>query len=290
MQENTEISIATNQMPQPAQAKPVFKWAGGKRWLIPMIAEGIWAHGGRYIEPFLGGGAVAFHLGLPRMLLNDANPALMECYRMIRQQPTLTAAYLEKLIDAGTDEETYYLTRDEFGETPIPFERAARLIYLNMLCFNGLYRENKKGKFNVPYDKTRADREVVPPTERIKALSTALMASELTCTDFEDAIWRAGDGDLIYADPPYDGVAFTAYTAAKFDSQDQERLAMELRRAHSKGATVLATNADTEHVREIYSWADIIPVNERRAINSKGTGRGKVGCVLITTDRSLVKV
>ena len=287
-------------------AAPPLRYAGGKRALIPIIAPGIQAYlnktGGRYIEPFLGGGAIALYLGstptapLRRMLLSDANTCLMETYRMIRNQPTLMLGYLEALFSQdnfNNTVENYQRIREE-DSSSIPFERAARMIYLNMTSFNGLWRVNKKGKYNVPIDKTRVGKDMRPAFERISnrvmAASNVLAQSELECCDFWASISRARSYDLIYADSPYDGTTFTSYTADQFDAADQERLSDSLRHAHDKGAEILASNADTPLVRRLYDWATLIPTGERRSINSDGAARGKVGCVLITTDEGLVTI
>jgi DNA adenine methylase len=290
-----------NDLPPPAKVRPVLKWAGGKTDMIKHLAPGIWcklqATRGRYIEPFLGGGALAFHLGLPGMLLNDAIDDLMVLYRTLAKQPGAVAWALSAYAVQGVDEDTYYRVRD--ARPTSAAQRAARFIYLNKTNFNGLYRENRRGEYNVPYGSARyrpssVERKardamggLFPNKEMLHKVGIVCAQSELLCGDFAPCVDRAWEGDVIYADPPYDA-GFQAYTASGFDEDDQRRLAASLRAAAERGAHVLASNNDTPLIREIYDWAEIIVTKEARSINANGKGRARVGCVLITTDRAMV--
>lgn len=269
--------------PAPAAVSPLLRWAGGKRWFVKDYGDDMFDHviksGGQYIEPFLGGGAMAFHLGLHNMILSDVEEEIMLVYTFVRDNPDQLFAMLNILKEEGTDKETFYRIRAADLNQLTPVEVAARCIYLNKLCFNGLFRKNQSGRFNVPYqgDPNRK----FPTLDDIMALSRALERTKLRCLDFADSIAMAREGDTIYADPPYHETG-VGYTANGFDDSDQERLAEALYRAKERGASFFAHNADTAKVRYWYEeWAEIISTSEKRKINSKGDERGDVPCVLI---------
>jgi len=260
---------------------PLIKWAGGKRHFVKEFGEDMRAlvkkKGGRYFEPFLGGAAMALHLELEGMVLNDVEDELIATYVAVRDEPEGVIQILAEMIDLGTDENTYNLVRSTEGSWIT--EIAARLIYLNALCYNGLYRKNRKGEFNVSF----GDRKKVyfPKEQDVLQVSKALEGAELHCGDFSHVIGRAGAGDVIYADPPYHET-FSGYSAGGFDDDDHERLAESLYLARGRGADFFCHNSDTEKVRYWYGdWTEIVPLQETRRINSKVTGRGAVGCVLV---------
>jgi DNA adenine methylase len=264
---------------QPAGVRPLLKWAGGKRWFVGDYGNDMFdlvsRRGGRYIEPFVGGGAMALHLGIKGMVLGDVEEDLILTYMTVRDSPGDLSTMLG-LIGDQLDGAAYYRIRASKCRNEI--ETAARFIYLNKLCFNGLYRKNKSGEFNVPYCK---EERSLPPPEHIAEVSRALAGAELHVSDFAKLIEIAGRGDVIYADPPYHKT-FSSYSAGGFSDNDHERLAEALYAARRRGAEFFCHNSDTEKTRNWYGdWAEIVPVYERRAINSKGDGRGAVGCVLI---------
>jgi DNA adenine methylase len=270
----------------PAAVKPLLKWAGGKSWFVKEHGDDLFQRvierGGNYIEPFLGGAAMALHLGLPGMILGDAEEELITTYTMVRDNPTELRALLALMDDLGTDRESYMRVRETAATLPV--EIAAKTIYLNRTCFNGLYRRNKSGKFNVPYG---GEERKLPDLERILEVSAALRAATFLAADFQYVIGQAGEGDVIYADPPYHEV-FDGYTPNGFGESDHERLAVALLKARARGAEFLCHNADTELVRDLFAGVgagrkrcEIIETEERRSVNSKGDGRGPVGCVLI---------
>lgn len=270
----------------PARAHPVFKWAGGKRWLAPRLAPEIAARlanyrKARYFEPFLGGGAIALWLGASRMVLSDVEAPLIEAYVAIRDETSAVIAALKALLARGTARDAYLSVRDSAPRGRCA--RAARMIYLNRLCFNGLYRTNSRGWFNVPYGDYA--NPSFPSAMQLADVADGLRAASLTCADFEAQIATAGSSDVIFADPPYhsENSGFRSYHQQPFTADDHARLAAALRAAHARGATVYSTNGDTTLVRRLYSWANIVPTSERRAINSVGSRRAGVGCVLITT-------
>ena len=266
----------------PAGVKPILRWAGGKSWFVKEFGDDVFSlvvkKGGRYIEPFLGGGAMALHLGLKDMVLGDCESDLIMAYQIIRDEPTQLSTLLSLLEEHhGSGKETYYQVRDTEAKSMV--EIAARLIYLNRLCWNGVYRKNAKGEFNVPYGNKE---KTMPTLEQIVEVSRTISHSELYAADFEKLIGEAREGDVIYVDPPYDGV-FSDYTSKGFDAHDQERLAEALYDAHKRGASFIAHNSDTDLVRYLYGeWTEVNPIEEKRPINSKGGERGGVPCVLIT--------
>lgn len=276
-------------------AVPVLKWAGGKSWLVPKLAPSIQealAGGGRYIEPFLGGASMALALAPAKAILSDVVQPLIEFYKMLRENPGEVAWELSALGIMGVDEENYYRVRDMRPERPV--QRAARFLFLNRLSYNGLYRENKKGEFNVPYGGAvyrksmigRSARDAMdslfPNKEKLHKIGAALAGAELNAGDFEAGVVTADRGDVVFADPPYDD-SFNGYSKTGFGLRDQERLSEELYLAHYRGARVYICNADTENVRRWYSWATIIPVKEQRRISApKAESRARAACVLIT--------
>jgi DNA adenine methylase len=220
------------------------------------------------------------------MLLGDAEQELIDCWNAVRVYPDAVAKHLDDL-RGSTSETNYYMVRDLDLELLSSTERAARTIYLNKMGFNGLFRKNRGGVFNVPWG--RDEKRLLPTRDELCSVASALFANqhdaEIVCGDFEELIDVSKTGDLVLADPPYDGV-FTDYTAKGFSADDQDRLAAALWRASTRGAAVVAHNADTPLVRKIYHWAQIHPIQERRAINSDGNGRGGSPCVVITAGLS----
>jgi DNA adenine methylase len=282
---------------------PLLKWAGGKRWFLPVASDGIRGYleksGGNYFEPFLGGAAMALSLGLPDMILSDAIEELVEFYETVRDDPADVAWMLSAYAIEGVDKENYLRVRDYRPSTR--GSRAARLLYLNRLCFNGVYRVNKGGTFNVPYGDQayresvikRKSRDAIgslfPHKGKIEAVSEALREATICCVDFELVIEEAGANDLLYVDPPYDE-GYSSYTAKKFTKADQERLAEALYYAHKRGAAIIAHNANTEDVNYWYhEWMTMRSVDERRAINSDTANRDGAPCVVATNVPELLQ-
>lgn len=229
---------------------PFLKWPGGKRWLVSEYSHLIPAAFNTYIEPFLGSGSVYFHLQPKTALLGDVNPDVIAAFEGVKKRPNMV---LKALLEhrQNHSKEYYYQVRSEVPRGL--YARAARIIYLNRTCFNGIYRVNRRGEFNVPIG-TRGD--VVLETDNFPAVSRLLRSAEILSVDFESLIERAGPGDLVFADPPYtvthNNNGFIKYNETLFSWADQERLAASLERARKRGAKVLATNANHESVRELY--------------------------------------
>lgn len=278
-----------------AQTKPLLKYVGGKRWIVPILARGIHsalcASGGRYVEPFLGGGALACDLGLPGMLLTDWNGPLIEFYQAVVASPQAVIDAIARLVGRwGYTEPDYYAVRAwEPEETN---DRAARFLYLNKLGYNGVYRENASGKFNVPWGKRKVADGSNPFFEEgaLHRFAHAMATATIERADFRECLAEVRRGDVVFADPPYAGT-FDAYTADGFPEAAQEELAVTLEYlAVEVGAIVFMTNADTPDVRRWYAWGDLVPTAELRSVNSKADGRDRTKCVLVTNRMDLVGV
>lgn len=276
-------------LPPRTQCTPFLKWVGSKRWLVPLLAPCIYKRlavtRGHYVEPFLGGGAIALDLGLPNMILGDNCKPLITTYLAIRKSPQAVAWALKTLVDGGTDKESYLRVRSEESSSPVL--TAARFMYLNRFGFNGLYRENSSGKFNVPHGGDRSAASV-PEIEMLTAVANALHMATLRTADFRVTIENAMEGDIVYADSPYYDT-FSGYTAGGFTEDDHIALAIALRAANERGAVVVASNSDHERVRELYDWAFVTPVSERHAVGSTGARRGMRPAVLIVSDQTLLQ-
>lgn len=230
---------------------PFLRWAGGKRWFVQHHADLIPRGYDRYIEPFLGSGAVFFHLRPAHAILTDINADLVTAFRGIRDQPKAVMRHLRRHQQAHS--KSHYL-EVRSSAPPLLADRAARIIYLNRTCFNGIYRVNRQGRFNVPM----GDRgTIVYDTDDFPALAKTLAGAALSQADFESTINCAEYGDLVYADPPYtvrhNHNGFIKYNEDLFSWDDQERLAKCLARAAERGARILATNAAHDSVRELYA-------------------------------------
>ena len=234
--------------------KPFLKWAGGKRWLIAYHACLFPTHYRNYFEPFLGSGAVFFHLSPRRAYLGDTNTELIETYQAIRDDWELVWKRLN-WHRRRHSKEHYYATRASRPRTPT--SRAAKLIYLNRTCFNGLYRVNQEGIFNVP--KGTKD-SVVFSDDDFAAVSRVLRKARLASCDFENTLSKAKAGDFIYVDPPYtvkhNQNNFVKYNERFFRWDDQKRLAAALGAASKRGALVLVSNADSPDIRKLYLGKD----------------------------------
>jgi DNA adenine methylase len=272
--------------------KPYLKWAGGKRQLLSEIKkclpENINTY--TYIEPFVGAGAVFFELQPKRAVINDFNAELILTYTIIKENVEELIALLKKYHNKN-DEKNFYeirnLDRNEKKFNQLSkIEKAARLIFLNKTCFNGLYRVNSQGLFNVPYGKYKNPaicEEVV-----LRHISNYLNANEIQILnwDFEQAAAMADENSFIYFDPPYHSphkTNFTGYQADGFGENDQERLRNVMIKMTNRGIKCLLSNSDTEYIRELYHYEafDIVSVQAKRNINSDSAGRGNVNEVLI---------
>jgi len=263
--------------------KPFVKWAGGKRQLIPIINQNLPDSFGTYYEPFLGGGALLFHIltdkNGQKCSISDLNSDLVLAYTTIRDRIDSLIASLknhEKNYQKNS-ESYYYSIRESNPRSAI--EKTSRLIFLNRTCFNGLYRVNSKGKFNVPLGKYSNPNIV--NEENLRAVSHILQSSRISikCRDFEAVLRDAKKGDLIYFDPPYQPVSatanFTSYTNKDFTYDDLTRLAELCLKLDSRGCNVLLSNSDSKEVAEVFAkntWK-ITRIEANRSINSNSKKR-----------------
>lgn len=239
--------------------EPFLKWAGGKRWLVKRSDWVIPEQFGTYIEPFLGGGSVFFSISPNFGILNDRNKDLINMYRVLRDFPEELKEQMKEHQFFHSDK-YYYDIRSQAPRDKI--ERAARFLYLNRACWNGLYRVNKLGEFNVPKGtKTKIFFE----TDDYIGASKILRKVKLKSTDFENIIDEAEAGDFVFVDPPYtvkhNFNGFARYNEKIFSWDDQERLARCVERAFNRGCKVAVTNADHESVRELYAFAQYVPLS-----------------------------
>jgi DNA adenine methylase len=265
-----------------AKPEPFLKWAGGKGQLLKQY-EPLFPHRfNNYLEPFIGGGAVFFHLyntgklnSGKKVILIDSNEELIHCYSAIKEE-------VEKLIKILSSpkfinkNETYYKIRVE--EPKDRYARAARTIYLNKTCFNGLYRVNSKGKFNVPFGSYK--NPLICNAENLRAVSFAIRDAEILCDDFAKCLEFVKRNDFIYFDPPYQPLSktssFTSYTKNSFNETEQQRLCNVFKELDKQGCKVMLSNSDTPFIRKLYKNFRIEVVYAKRAINCKASGRGAI--------------
>lgn len=286
--------------------EPILKWAGGKRQLLDALYARFPESFDRYHEPFVGGGALFFDLEPESGTINDANSRLVSLYERVRDEPDRLVERLESFADPESDpdptlpyaettqrgrevESYYYQQRARFNDRPYtgeydPLEEAALLVYLNRTCYNGLYRENADGGFNVPIGRY-ADPDWVK-RGRIRRASGVLENVEIYNRDFEYVLEAAEPGDLVYFDPPYEPMSptadFTSYSADGFDREDQERLIEAASTLDDRGVHVLISNSGVTYDRYVEAGFHVDTVDATRAINSDGAGRDAVDEVIAT--------
>jgi DNA adenine methylase len=275
----------TSQAPA-AKASPFIKWVGGKgrlrHALEALMPKGVDLM--RHVEPFTGGGALFFARGPERALLCDINRDLIGTYESVRDDVSSVIRALEKL-SKGHGKDRYYEVRERYNARSerAKAERAAMFIYLNKTCFNGLYRVNRRGEFNVPMGRytnpTILDRDV------LYAASSALASAEIKCASFESLLEYARPGDFVYLDPPYEPVSrtanFTAYAQDGFSQEDQRRLRDVYRELDRRGSKLMLSNSDVPFIRELYRGFRIDTVQAPRAVSCDASARGPVSEVVV---------
>ncbi len=265
-------------------ARPFLKWAGGKSRLLNQYSHLFPRRDQirRYYEPFLGSAAVFFHLQPKDALLADVNENLVEIYRVVQNDVEDLVDLLGRHIN---DEDEFYRVRSQRPAELTSVERAARLIYLNKTCYNGLYRENKRGEFNVPFG--RYKNPAICDPMRLRIASSALQGVDLQVGDFDKIVAPADSGDFVYFDPPYAPLSttsnFTSYNRHGFDEDDQRRLSAAFDDLSSRGCLLMLSNSNARLVHELYGGKKyrLIEIKARRSINSKANGRGPVTELLI---------
>jgi len=266
-----------------ASPKPFVKWAGGKRQLIPQIEKHIPKKFSSYFEPFLGGGALLFHLFSENKNLkgsvSDLNSDLVLSYVTIRDNLDGLLKSLQKHSDNYfSDSKSYYYSVRE-SNPKSQFEKVSRLLFLNRTCFNGLYRVNGKGKFNVPLG--RYSNPNIVQEENLRSVNQFLNQNKIIikCQDFSSTVEKAKKGDFVYFDPPYQPISktanFTSYTNRNFGLNDLKRLAKVSNQLAKKGVNVLLSNSSSKQVRDLFSakYWEIIKIEANRAINSDSNKR-----------------
>lgn len=271
--------------------RPFVKWAGGKTQLLDKIISLLPEQYNTYYEPFIGGGALFFKLQPKNAVINDFNNELMDAYRSFQNEEEFKKMITKIIFHEENHNEDYYykvreLDRNKDYKELETFKKSARLIYLNKACFNGLYRVNSKGYFNVPSgkkEKVKAyDEKLFNGIHNFLKYSNVIIKSE----DFEKSLRNASKGDFVYFDPPYDVLEdqnnFTTYTKQGFGKEEQKRLANVYKELDKKGVKLMLSNHNTPYINELYSGFNIHVIKAKRMINSIGNKRGYVEEVLIT--------
>lgn len=270
-----------------AEARPVLKWAGGKRRLVARILKRLPERVGTYYEPFVGGAAVFFELAnkgaFERAVLCDRNPDLVAVYRALKED---VEAVIRLLTRYRYDEREYYRVR---AQKPRGLhQRAARIIYLNKTGYNGLYRVNRSGQFNVPFGRHKSP--LICDKQNLRAAARALQHAEIISDDFENVCARARPGDAVYLDPPYLPVSktanFAAYDPLPFGVDEHRRLAGVFGALEKRRVWAVLSNSSTPTTREIFGNFQHEQVDVKRPINSDATRRGPVKELLVYTSSS----
>lgn len=272
------------------KGKPFVKWAGGKRQIIAKLKSFIPVDYNTYYEPFVGGGALLFELSPERAVINDYNHELINVYKVLCDEEKFKQ--MCKVLNAhetNHNEEYYYEIRNKDRNKKsfnrlADYTKAARTIYLNKACFNGLYRVNSKNEFNVPFGKkTKVN---TYEGSNLITVSNYLTMNNVTIlsVDFEESVKDAKKGDFIYFDPPYDSdtSSFTNYTENGFGKEEQKRLARVYKELCERGCYVMLSNHNTKLINELYGDFNIHVIEAKRNINANGKKRGKVEEVIIT--------
>lgn len=269
----------------PTKPKPFVKWAGGKRQLVDILLSNVPPSFNRYFEPFVGGGALLFELQPQKAVISDINEELINAYQVIKDN-------VEELINSlkkhKNTKEYYYAIRAINPKTLTPVERASRFIYLNKTCFNGLYRENSKGQFNVPFGRYKNPK--ICDEENLRAVSEFLNKIEITILncDYKMTCEMAKSGDFVYLDPPYYPISktasFTKYNKNDFSEKDQIELSEIFKELDRKGCYVMLSNSNTEFIKKLYANYRIQEIKANRFINCKANRRGKSNIEVLITN------
>jgi DNA adenine methylase len=274
------------------KAKPFVKWVGGKRQLLQQFRdlglyppEGFNPSKNTYYEPFVGGGAVFFDLLPQHAVLSDLNSELVVAYNVIKNDVESLVKSLKKY---KYEKEYFLKVRAKNPNTLSDVEVASRFIYLNRTAFNGMYRVNSSGQFNVPFGKY--DNPLICDADNLRKVSKALKDVEIKHQDYKAVLKYAKKGDFVYFDPPYYPVSktasFTAYNTDAFLDKEQIELRDTFMELHKRGCFVMLSNSDTPFINKIYTGIKGVRINKvqaGRAINSKSSGRGKITEVLVTS-------
>lgn len=263
------------------KARPVLKWAGGKRQLLEEIEKRLPEKFGTYYEPFFGGGAVYFHFGFQNAIVGDINEELINVYKIIQNNVDDLILYLQK---HHYNREYFYKIRS-LNISELSFvERAARMIYLNKCCYNGLYRVNSRGIFNVPFGNHK--NPLICDAANLRLVNNKIQKTKFFCDQYYNIIRTSQSGDFVYFDPPYEPVSassnFVSYAKSGFDSNDQRKLSDLFKDLSNRGVFCMLSNSDVPLIRTLYSEFNIHSVTATRQLNSVAKKRGKVSEVIVT--------
>lgn len=274
--------------------QPFVKWAGGKRQLLPEIKNHLPQQFNNYYEPFIGGGAVLFELNLENSIISDNNRVLIDTYIALRDRLTDLIPLLNELQDEHNSfndiekaKEYYYAKRERFNELILEeeasLERSALFMYLNKACFNGLYRVNANGLFNVPSNQKKKIN--IFEKTNLEQISDFLKTVQIYHQDFETTVQNATEGDLVFFDSPYaplNPTSFDSYTKEGFSTDEHIRLSNVFKRLTEQGVYCILTNHNTDFIRDLYSDFNIFEIDVKRMINSDAKNR--TGKELIVTN------
>jgi len=271
--------------------KPLLKWAGGKRQIAPTLEQFLpkgW-DSGTYFEPFLGGAALFLYLEPRRARLADINPRLVRFYSDVKEQPTQLLEEIQKIavqfdeLPFGSKKDYYLEIRAEYNSTDSSLRSSALFFALNKLCFNGLYRENSKGGFNVPFGQKKKFPEI--PVSDFESVSRGFSGVEIAHSDFESSVAHAREGDFVYFDPPYvpleETPSFTSYSAEGFGYEAQKRLAATMHELKSRGVRAMLSNSSTPLTVEIYAGLRQETISAPRMVSASAAGRGPIDELVI---------
>ena len=268
-------------------AKPFLRWAGSKRKLLPLLSSFWKDDTRRYFEPFAGSAQLFYFINPKRAILADLNEKLIGTYQSVKENPKAVHSILQKL---PVSKESYYKIREEQSADLLPFEQAARFIYLNRFCFNGLYRTNQLGKFNVPYSGYKTGD--LPSIEQLKLVSKVLKDVKLITGDFENVVLRnVTPHDFVYLDPPYaikNTRIFNQYDPNSFGLEDIERLLVLLTHIDGCGAKFLLSYAYDPFIKKIFSHWKVRTVDIQRNISGFNKHR-RISKELLVTNIKLTK-
>jgi DNA adenine methylase len=261
-----------------SSTQPFIKWAGGKRQLLDKLCGRMPSAYNKYYEPFVGGGALLFEIKPESAFINDINQELMHTYEAIRDSRDEFISRMEEMDKVTCTKDFYYEIRGRYNEKlskgEYDVEMAVLFVYLNKHCFNGLYRVNAKGLFNVPWNQKITGKSM--DIENIKNISYYLQGVTITCRDFEEALKEAGEHDFVYLDSPYaplNPTSFEAYTKEGFTIEEHRRLAEVFKSLTEKGCYCMLTNHNTDLIHELYDGFAMEEIDVRRAINSNASKR-----------------
>lgn len=275
--------------------KPFLRWAGGKTRSVNFLEKCIppnFSLENTYYEPFLGAGSLFFRLQFRNAVLSDSNKDLIHCYKSLQERPDLISRYILEHLK-NNSKLYYYNMRNKYNKSNHSFARAALFIYLNKACFNGIYRVNKKGNFNVPYG--FKEPPAMPSKQTIKNVNLALSNAKILHQDYKQIVESVKEGDFVYFDPPYPSISenpsFTHYTVNRFDKDDHEELASIAKELTEKDCYVLISNVDIPYIRSLYKPEDGFKFSKlevTRCIRADGK-RYKVTEVAITNyDKQII--